>query len=99
MELPRSIAGSLFAAAALLQLAGVLLILLEMQTARRLAGSPNRNTIDGGGADGASTMNDSAGDVIAFLLDSRARQRGAVIVLVAGILIGTAGNFAALWAA
>jgi hypothetical protein len=93
------LAGVLLGVASLAEVIAVLLIIGEMKKARMLARSPNRNVLDGGNAAGESTVENSFGSVVDFLLESRAQQAWAVVLILAGICCGIVGNVLTLIAA
>lgn len=89
----------LFIVAALAELAGVLLIVLDIMRARRLLRSRLNRTIDGGNAFtdfSKLTVAETSDPVELFLLEGRAGQALAVVLLVIGIIAGTVGNFITL---
>lgn len=85
-------AGILYALAAVFEIVGVALVVcLALKIRRRLrTGALNR--IDAGDASGRKPQPDSL-DILALLTEDAARPWVASVLLVAGILAGTAGNF------
>lgn len=89
----------LFVVAAAAELAGVALIVIDIVRARRLLRKRLVRGIDGGNAltDWSKlTVAETSDPVEMFLLEGRASQALAVVLLVVGILAGTVGNFLTL---
>ncbi|PZE71785.1 hypothetical protein DEJ27_03135 [Curtobacterium sp. MCPF17_018] len=92
------LAGILFGVSAAAELTGVLLIVFDIRAARKLLSTRMVRVIDGGhaGTDYDMTVRESSDPVERFLLEGRAGQKAAVVLVILGIIAGTVGNFLTL---
>jgi hypothetical protein len=91
-------AAVLFVVAAVSELSGVALIVAGIRAAKRKLDTPIPHVIDGGNAFSTHIWppRNASDAPEVFLLEAMERQGLAVLLLVAGIISGTVGNFLTL---